>query len=170
MKNKNNNFFEYVRSNANALALIRLLAVDEDKYLENETILKMRCPFTETNDMTFVFNKKKEIFYCPDCEAGGDIISFIQMLYKTSALESALNICLVQSIEIPGRFINVDPEPHQDLDDHQGYDEKCIACTEPITMKHGGFFREWNLFDGKETRGMHWYCARELVANHRNKD
>ena len=61
---------------------------------------KALCPFHSENTPSFVVSPKKQIYHCFSCNAGGDVIKFVQEYEKLSFVESVEKIALLSNFTL----------------------------------------------------------------------
>lgn len=61
---------------------------------------KALCPFHTENTPSFVISPTKQIYHCFSCNAGGDVIKFVQEYEKLSFVESVEKIALLSNFTL----------------------------------------------------------------------
>lgn len=61
---------------------------------------KALCPFHSENTPSFVVSPTKQIYHCFSCNAGGDVIKFVQEYEKLSFVESVEKIALLSNFTL----------------------------------------------------------------------
>ena len=73
-----------------------------------KSYLKGKCPFAlcgEREEENFVINPEKKLFYCFGCHQNGDVVNFIEMIEKKSAVEAAKKLFYWYCIPLPAEII-----------------------------------------------------------------
>ncbi|TET06148.1 DNA primase [Candidatus Dependentiae bacterium] len=89
---------------------------------------KATCPFHSEKDASFTVSPHKEIFYCFGCQAGGDIITFIEKIEQCSPLEAAHFLIERYNIDVPDEM-TWEKQNSQTIEKKEYYFKVCEAVA-----------------------------------------
>src|ERR1700679_3590766 len=92
-----NNAFTYLKSRLSILDVVNEYA----SLKRAGGYWKGHCPFHSEKTASFTVSPHKQIYYCFGCNAGGDVINFIEKIENCSALEAAEHLAQRFNIDLP---------------------------------------------------------------------
>ncbi len=117
------NLFSYVKSQLSILDVIGEYASLKKAGL----YWKGCCPLHHEKTASFTVSPHKEIFYCFGCQAGGDVIAFIEKVERCSPLEAARTLIDRYKISVPATIAQ---EAHgKDSQERDRYFNVCKAVA-----------------------------------------
>ena len=106
------------------------------------------CPFHSEQTPSCVIYPELYLFYCPVCDIGGDVITFLQLTENLSYTESVNLLAQQLNLQIPSE--NADSETKLQR-------EKCYA----INRETANFYY-LNLLHSSDKRGLQYFIKRQL--------
>jgi len=100
--------FRYIKKKVSFEYYFTKQALHFREHLENDLYRKNDCPLCESlaysDDPPFVINKRKQVFYCFDCHAGGDIIEFVKRYEGCSTWEVVDKLVVAFDLDLSKAF------------------------------------------------------------------